>query len=137
MPDPIFKEVFVLEDNPLVIVSRETDGDGTDITQAGISTITYSLFLISTGATRADATDLTVASVVFDTLQETSSPTRWLDGKGNAIDATGYNFRHTLAGTLFPTAGEILQLEHFFTPASGNAFTTGLFKITVVERLTG
>ncbi len=136
MPDPVFKEITVLEDNPLVIMSRETDGDGTNITQSGISTITYSLFLISSGATRAAAVSLTISGVVFDSLQETSSPTRWLDGKGNAIDATGYNFRHTLAGSLFPTAGEVLQLEHLFTPASGNAFTAALYKIAVVGQLT-
>ena len=134
MPPPRNKIKTVREDNPFVIVTRETDGDNVAITQSGMSTITYMVFLVSDGSTQVSQTSLTIANVVFDTYQTGGV---WVDDNGDPEDTTGYNFKHTLPGSVFPTAGQVLQVEHVFTPASGNAFTSAFYRITVIERKTG
>ena len=133
MPPPKFELVDQLEDQPFVVVTRETDGANVAITQAGTSTISYTMFVLSSGVITSGPTSLTVASVVFDSYQTGGV---WVDKNGDAIDATGYNFKHTLAGSLFPTAGQVLRLEHVYTPASGNAFTFAMYNFTVINRHT-
>lgn len=92
--------------------------NGSNATQAGISSITYSVFDLSsrtptTPITGHDAAALTVSQVIFDTLQTDG---RWSE------DSTGYNFRHEVAATAFPTGGHRYRIEYRITPASGQVF---------------
>ena len=112
------------EDNHITLMARVTDGDGVNITQSAISTITYTITNLATG-TVGSPVSLTVSSVVFDSLQETAlGGNRWTE------DATGYNFKHAIAGTNFAAPSTTYRVEHLFTPASGNAFFAGVFEIT-------
>jgi len=65
------------------------------------------------GVVTASATALTVASVIFDTLQNDA---RWTD------DTTGYNFLYEVPGSVFPVVDEY-QLDFVFTPAAGEKFS--------------
>ena len=56
---------------------------------------------------------LTVADVVFDTYQ---TDDRW------HADATGYNFRHDIAASVFVTGGHTYQVEYKFTADGGEVF---------------
>lgn len=89
--------------------------NGTDVTQAAVSSITYSIYLLDeddpesrTAVTGHSAVDLTVADVVYDTLQTDSQ-------------ASNYNFRHTppiSTSAAFATLGDYL-VEYTVTPATG------------------
>lgn len=111
-----------------VDVNRQTiweDGDATEMArfqvngvngvQADVTSIVRKVFdLASDTPTTAIATDtLTVANVVFDTLQ---TDARWTK------DSTGYNFRDRIAGTNFPTGGHTYRVEYFFTGSASESF---------------
>lgn len=94
------------------------------------------------GATTPGSGSLTVASVVFDSLQQ--SDPRWTRDNAQTPDAWGlfgYNFATELPASLFPatstTAAAILaapkeyQADVIFTPASGQAFRV-VFRWTAV-----
>lgn len=84
--------------------------DGEDSVRADYSAIAWRV-LSADDATQYDAGgSLTVADVVFDTLQEDG---RW------AEDNTGYNFRHTIPHTVFGDVGEYV-IEYTFTTTDGN-----------------
>lgn len=102
------------EDSPAQFMRRVTGNAGTNITQTTLSTLTVKVYdLGDPDATFVYSATLTIASVIFDTLQTDS---RWTE------DATGYNFLADLPGTAFPTGGTTYQVEFLFTPASGNAW---------------
>ena len=90
-----------------VLMARIFDSAGVDIQQAGIDTVTYYVY-DETGTLVGTSSTLTVATVVFDTLQ-TGAP--WTK------DTTGYNFKWTmsptLTGTLLPKAdsSKIYRIE--------------------------
>ena len=106
----------VIEDSAAQVLARVL-ADGVAVVQADISAISYSVFDHSALGDPVvgghDGVALTVADVVFDTLQ---TDARWTK------DATGYNFRHAIAGTAFPTGGHRYRIEYTFTPISGNAW---------------
>lgn len=83
---------------------------GANVKQADITSITYTV--IDSGGATPNSGTLTVADVIFDTLQTDS---RWTE------DATGYNFRHTVPAAGFDAAGTF-QIKYIFTPASGSPF---------------
>ncbi len=101
-------------------MARVTGADGTNITQADISSGVYSVYLLDdqNADTRTAVTghvdgSLTIASVIFDTLQDDAIWT---------IDSTGYNFRHTVdisADEAFAIAGRAYLVEYVLTPSSG------------------
>jgi len=119
--------VVTLRNASPVLFARVVDSEGTNITQATISSIAYSAYLLDkdwprdrnnrTTVTGHSATDVAVASSVFDTLQTTDTE-RW------TVDATGYNFRYQLdvsTNACFADAGRNYLIEFTLTPASGQA----------------
>lgn len=97
------------ESTPLTMLARIQNA-GANITQAGIASISYAVK--NAAGTATSSGTLTVASVVYDTLQ---TGARWTK------DNTGYNFLGTLPAACFPAAG-LHYAELKFTDASGNIF---------------
>lgn len=102
------------EDTPVALMARVTGEDAALITQASIDSITIDVYRMVGSSAVAVGTQgsLTVADVVFDTLQTDS---RWTE------DSTGYNFRYTVPAARFATAGRH-RIEFWFTGADGSVF---------------
>lgn len=119
----------------ITLMDRVQGNGGTNITQASISTITYTVTRYGSlddaencqnGTAVIAATALNKATVVFDTLQ-TAVP--W------DTDTTGYNFRYDSPAADRPAvAGGGTYWHRYdivFTPASGAAFAV----VWIVETL--
>jgi len=104
-------ETIIWEDCDACCMARVTL-NGSNITQSAISAITRKIFDLdgSTPTTAESTTALTVASVVFDTLQTDG---RW------SKDTTGYNFRDTIGGINFPAPDHDYLVEYKITGAGG------------------
>ena len=94
-------------------MARVAGADGANITQASISTITVTIFNRITKVEIIAQASLTVADVIFDTLQKDA---RW------TLDSTGYNFRHVVAAASLAEPSIIHAVEYKFTPTSGQVF---------------
>lgn len=121
MPEAAITSVFVFEDGGATIMARIIGNDAANITQASLTTITYSVFDLDSATPETpvsghDAQALTVANVVFNALQ--TGDARWADAGG---DLTGFNFLHAIAATAFPSAHRY-AIEYLFNPASGENF---------------
>ena len=108
----------------VALMDRVQGNAGANITQASITSISYECKRYTSkedaenaqGGTATTNGSLTVASVVFDTLQ-TSAP--W------DADSTGYNFRHNLVAADRPaTNTETVwdRVDDVFAPVSGEPF---------------
>ena len=83
--------------NGKVITARVQTPAGTNLTQAAVTTIRITAE--RDGHTLTGSTTLST-STVYDTVQGSSlSDSRWTK------DTTGYNFRHEVPASYFPTAG--------------------------------
>jgi hypothetical protein len=112
--------------------ARIRNNSGAYITQATVSTITYTIYTLTrsepsarTAVTAHTTVSCTVASVVFDTLQ-TGTP--W-----GSKDTTGYNFLHqpNVLNTVFANLGADQYLvEYTITPTTGRLIQIG-FLISV------
>jgi len=113
LTEPIRATIW--EDGGATPLARVTGADGAAITQASLTSISYKVFdLNSTTPSTAVATGtVTIATSVFDTLQTDAI---WSE------DTSGYNFKHTIASTVFTTGGHAYRVEYLFTPASGQPF---------------
>ena len=116
----------VWEDGGATCMARVAGADGANITQASLSTITVTIFNRRTKAEIVSVASLTVANVVFDTLQ---TDARW------SLDSSGYNFRHTVAASSLATPGIVHAVEYKFTPATGQVFWV-VFDLTTREIIT-
>lgn len=123
MPDARPIRGSVWEDSGCSLMARVLGVDGANITQASISSITYAVHNADTGAEVVASTSLTVASVVFDTLQTDS---RW------HVDSTGYNFRMDAPAASFPTGNTRYHVEVKFTPATGAVFHV-VFEVAALQ----
>lgn len=87
---------LVFEGHSAVIMAIVPDLDGDPITQAQVASITYKIKDLETETAVTDHDDepLTITDVIFDDLQ---TPAAW------TLDDTGFNFRHVIDGTGFPT----------------------------------
>lgn len=99
----------VWEGSECWLMQRVVGADAAVITQASVSAVSYTVY---TGTTVVVAsTALTIATVIFDTLQ---TDAKW------TVDATGYNFLQILPRTAIPDGGTVYTVQHKFT-----AVTTG------------
>ncbi len=110
-------QVVSWADSGVTLMARIQGSDAANITQAAITTIAYDVYDLGsstpTVALGASVAELTVADVVFDTLQTGS---RW------DADSTGYNFKHVVAATTLANGGNKYGVKYTFTPASGEPF---------------
>ena len=102
----------VLEDSTFSIMAR-VHANGSNLLQADVSSITYSIFYTDSTVAHTTSTALTVSSVIYDTLQTDS---RW------TVDGTGYNFRHDVAASVLTDPTRVYQFEYLFTLADASAF---------------
>ena len=111
----------VFKNGSATLLARVVGAGGAAITQATISAIKYTIYLLDANdpdaGTAVDGhTDVAVSpvsSVIFDALQ---TDDLW------DVDATGYNFKHQLdvsTNALFSTAGRWYKIVVTITPASG------------------
>jgi len=101
-------------------MARVENATGQEINQASVSSLKYSVYeldindpAVLTVVTGHDQVSLTIADVVFDTLQSDDSWT---------VDTVGYNFRHELDVSLneaFANAGGVYQVRYELTPVTG------------------
>ncbi len=116
----------------VTLLARVVGKDGANIVQADIASAKYSVYLLDdqdadsrTAITGHTAVGLTVADVVFNTLQNDALWT---------VDEIGYNFRHVLdvsANQAFTIAGRRFLVEFELTPSSGQVILLR-FRINVI-----
>ena len=99
----------------------------TDILQANIASITYRVVVDGTTEVIA-STALTVADVIFDTLQ--TSDAAWTK------DSTGYNFMTIFPPTHFPTGATTIYIFVTITDTSAPTAIVGGFGVQVPVRET-
>lgn len=92
------------------LMARIAFANGNNITQATTQSIAYEVRPIDNSEAAVQST-LTVANVVYDTLQTTG----WDTDK----DSTGYNFRWNVPGSLVPKPGKKYLILITFTATSG------------------
>lgn len=110
---PTVHKFKVFEDSGAVIMARITAADGTNLTQAATSSITYKVFDNRDLTTPTTSGTLTVSSVIYDTLQTDS---RW------DADSTGYNFAWEVPASVFVNGDRKYIIELLVTPGSGEQF---------------
>lgn len=109
----------VLKNGLLVYLARIRKLDGNLLQQANLTGITYTItdLLTSLVITGHSAISLTIADVVFDTLQ-TGDP-RW------DVDETGFSFAHELSNAdnqPFPNGGRSYELRYTFSLVGGSSY---------------
>lgn len=108
----MFDSQIVMEDSDFTILAR-IHSLGVNLTQAAVSTITYQIFYSDSDTAHTTATSLTVATVIYDTLQTDAMWTR---------DITGYNFRHDVDNAVLVDPTRDYKFEYLFTMADGKVF---------------
>lgn len=125
MSKPYPFELTFQEDGTVVVYGRLTardgsgsatgvSGEGKWIQQADLSTLTWKAFTSSDGGTtwsEVTSASLTVSDVVINTPVTTNVD--W------TRDTVGYNFRHTIASTVFTTGGVLGRVEYKATTTGG------------------
>lgn len=107
------------EDGGCQCMARITGNDAANITQADVTSITRYVSDVEDRDASPTGTALTVANVVFDTLQ---TDARW------TVDSTGYNFRDTVPATSL-SGPKTYAIEYLFDMDSGENFWT-VFRVT-------
>ncbi len=100
MGNPVAVQCTVLENGSILMMARVDNWSAGYITQAAIVSASYTIYLLDarypenpdtrTVIENHEDVALTVASVVFDTLQTTAMDPAWTK------DSTGYNFQYQL-----------------------------------------
>ncbi len=121
MATPTRMEIF--EGAGAYLMARVLGNAGAAVAQADISSIAYTIYDLDDTSSSSSDGSLTVANVVYDTLQ---TDARW------SKDSTGYNFGWSAGAALFRDGGKVYQVEVEFTPASGENFVH-VFLVTVKE----
>ena len=100
------------EDSTGYVLARVVGGDGEPLDEADVSSIARKIFNIdSSTTTPVDESDLSVADTIYDELQTGED---WGDE-----DATGYNFKDTIAATIPIVGGNWYVVEYKLTLADG------------------
>lgn len=91
--------------------ARDSSYNSTPIVQADVSAITYSVVDLSENSREVIASSsLTVANVIFDTLQT---------GEIWTEDSTGFNFAHDLGAAALDKAGHLFKVAYVCTLTAG------------------
>ena len=98
------------KDSAIVTLARIEGTDGVDILQADLAAIYIVVKIDGVQTYSNGAATLTIASVIFDTLQNDG---RWKE------DTTGFNFEHTVPKEAFTSIGTC-RVEYIFEDSSGN-----------------
>ena len=119
----IIKQANVYEDGSAQVMARVLGNDASAVTQSSISSGTYTVhdYYLNTEVT--SSTSLTIASVIFDTLQ---TDARW------SADSTGYNFRFTVPAASLPSANTVYLVHAVLVPSSGENIPVH-WKLTTME----
>jgi len=109
----IFRSTF-MEDSNAVNCARITgfqtdpDEEGTPLVQADIDEIKYWAFSGDEVVSGHNGVELDPAEVIFDELQ------------GWGKDSTGYNFKHNVQATAFPSGNVVGRIYYKFTNTDGD-----------------
>jgi hypothetical protein len=132
MPEALDIYGTAFKDGSATLLARVVGADGTNVIQADLSGIKYSVYLLDDQDPNSRAAvaehvrvPLVMAAVIFDTLQTDAIWT---------IDATGYNFRHVLDVSRHPAfavAGRRYLVEYELTPTFGQTIRVR-FRINVI-----
>lgn len=101
--------VTVWEGSSLKVMARLVDVNNVLITRAAVSSIRYRV--VADDVEVVALTTLTVADVVFDTLQTTADDAAWTKD-------SGYNFRYIFPPSTIPNGGTTYYIPIEFTDAS-------------------
>lgn len=100
-----FRTEAIFEDSGLYLAGRAEDAlTGDALLQSDLTSITLKVYEISDPDTEIASETLTIANVIFDTLQT----------DGWTIDSTGYNFRYQVPATSLPLGGAMYRFEFAF-----------------------
>ena len=128
-------EFAVWEDSGASLMARITGNDATNIQQADVTTIAYTVSSLATDAdtgvvtgTETATGTLTVSSVVFDTLQ---TDARW------TLDSTGYNFRWDVPASIFATGDTVRGDTLQFLEGLGRLFLHKPFTLEELRSVLG
>jgi hypothetical protein len=120
------------KNSSITLLARVTGNDGQNIALADVDSARYSVYLLDdddadsrTAVTGHSAATLTLADVIFDSLQ-TDAP--W------TVDSTGYNFRHVLdvsQNPAFAIAGRRYLVEVELIPPTGQTIIVR-FQVNVI-----
>lgn len=98
--------------------------DGDEMVQADVDTIEYAVYNDDTRETVLALTSLTVANVVFNTLQ---TDERW------TVDTDGYNFRHDVSHSLLTDPDVTYRIEYKITLDGGSEFYLNPVRVRLEE----
>lgn len=122
----VVTRAVVHEDTTVTLLARVLV-DASNVLTAGVqsdfSAITYTVY--SNNVVVTSSTSLTIASVIYNTLQTGSIWSTSLDKDG----FTGFNFKATIAAASFPTGNTTYEVAVKFTLSGGNVFF-GVFEVT-------
>jgi hypothetical protein len=122
MPATTAITATVWEDGSPVVMMRVLDKNKVPITQGGTSTINWKAVDQDDPTTDVVAsTPLTVANVVFDTLQTTTDDPRWTvdsSAKPGEDGYNGYNFLYQLPPTAVPDGKKTYIVQFQFTDSA-------------------
>jgi hypothetical protein len=132
MPDAADTIGTVFVNGTCALLARVVGYDVQPITQAGVSTIKYTIYEMDDGdptvRTAVDGHEnvaLTVSEIISDTLQTGAI---WTE------DATGYNFCHLIdigSSPAFPVAQKRYLVEYLITPVSGQPILVRFLLTTI------
>jgi len=113
LTEPTYARIW--EDGGATMMARVTNDSAGNVVRSDVTSIAYNVFDLSstTPGTAVSSDSLTVASVVYNSLQ-----TGGLWSK----DSTGYNFKDTRPASIFSEPNHRYQIEYIFNPASGEDF---------------
>lgn len=97
---------------------------GENMVQADVYTVEYAVYNDDTREEVLALTDLTVADVVFDTLQ---TDDRW------TTDTDGYNFRHDVSHSLLTDPDVTYRIEYKITLDGGSEFYLSPIRVRLEE----
>lgn len=99
----------IVEDSGATVLARVLAADGDLLTAADVSSITYSVYEVSAAGVATvvsghNAVSLTPADIISAAVTSTTDA-RW------TYTGAGYNWKHSLAYTAFPTPGVTYRYE--------------------------